>query len=153
MHVALIGATGNAGSRILTELVRREHSVTAIVRDVTKVPLSPGVEAKLGNVEDETGLAVLLEGHDAVISSVHFAASDPSKLIAAVRASGVRRYLVVGGAGSLQLALGKIPLGLNLIDAPNFFKSYLLFRPDRQKAGSFAHSSRHCSKHGTLDCR
>jgi len=120
MHVALIGATGNAGSRILAELVRRSHSVTAIVRDVTRVPALPGVEARSGDVSDESGLAALLRGHDAVISSVQFGGSDPGKLIAAVQRAGVRRYLVVGGAGSLEVALGKIPLGLKLIETPNF---------------------------------
>jgi putative NADH-flavin reductase len=124
MHVALIGATGNAGSRILAELVRRSHSVTAIVRDVTRVPALPGVEARFGDVSDESGLAALLRGHDAVISSVPFGGSDPGKLIAAVQRSGLRRYLVVGGAGSLEVALGKIPLGLKLIDTPNFPEAY-----------------------------
>jgi putative NADH-flavin reductase len=124
MHVALIGATGNAGSRILAELVRRSHSVTAIVRDVTRVPALPGVEARSGDVSDESGLAALLRGHDAVISSVPFGGSDPGKLIAAVQRSGLRRYLVVGGAGSLEVALGKISLGLKLIDTPNFPEAY-----------------------------
>jgi uncharacterized protein len=41
-------------------------------------------------------------------------ASEPAKLISAVWAYGVQRYLVVGGAGSLEIALGKIPLGLLL---------------------------------------
>lgn len=134
MHIALIGATGNAGSRILAELVRRGHSVTAIVRDVSRVPLSTGVEAKAGDVWDEAGLAALLNGHDAVISSVLFAASDPAKLIAAVRKSGVQRYLVVGGAGSLELALGTFPLGLKLIDAPSFPEAY---RQEAAAGGTF----------------
>ncbi len=124
MHVALVGATGNAGSRILAELISRGHSVTAIVRDVARVPSLSDVEAKSGDVLDEAGLAALLKGHDAVISSVHFAVSDPAKLIAAVRTSGVPRYLVVGGAGSLELALGTFPLGLKLIDAPSFPEAY-----------------------------
>lgn len=124
MHVALIGATGNAGSRILAELVRRGHSVTAIVRDATRVPSLPGVEAKSGDVFDKVGIAPLLAGHDAVISSVHFAAGDPATLISTVRASGVGRYLVVGGAGSLEVALGEFPLGLKLIDIPNFPEAY-----------------------------
>lgn len=119
MHVALIGATGNAGSRILAELVRRSHSVTAIVRDVTRVPALPGVEARFGDVSDESGLAALLRGHDAVISSVPFGGSDPGKLIAAVQRSGLRRYLVVGGAGSLEVAPGK-----RLMDAPGFPDAY-----------------------------
>jgi putative NADH-flavin reductase len=120
MHVALIGATGNAGSRILAELVQRGHTVTAIVRDPARVPVLSGVAAKAGDVADAMGLAALLAGHDAVVSAVPFASTDAAKLIATVRSAGVPRYLVVGGAGSLEVALGDFPLGLMLIDAPNF---------------------------------
>jgi uncharacterized protein len=119
MNVALIGATGNAGSRLLAELTRRGHTVTAIVRHPEKVPPQPGVTAKKGDVFDPQGLADLLKGHDAVIRSVHFTASDPRRLLEAVRASGVKRYLVVGGAGSLEVAPG-----VRLIDAPNFPEAY-----------------------------
>ena len=115
MKIALIGASGNAGSRILDELVRRGHSVTAIVRNPEKIAQNPKVTARAGDVFDQAGLANLLKGHDAVISSVHFTASDPRKLIEAVRAAGVNRYLVVGGAGSLEVAPGK-----PLIDTPEF---------------------------------
>lgn len=119
MNVALIGATGNAGSRILAELARRGHAVTAIARNASKVAALPGVTAKMGDVFDQEGLAALLRGHDAVISSVHFTASDPHKLIETVRASGVRRYLVVGGAGSLEVAPG-----VKVIDTPDFPAEY-----------------------------
>ena len=115
MHVALIGASGNAGSRILTELIRRGHSVTAIARNPAKIPPHLGATAKAGDVFDQDGLAALLKGHDAVVSSVHFTASDPAKLLGAVRASAVKRYLVVGGAGSLEAAPG-----LKVIDTPDF---------------------------------
>ncbi|MFM9718797.1 NAD(P)-dependent oxidoreductase, partial [Streptomyces galilaeus] len=81
MNVALIGATGNAGSRILAELVRRGHRATAISRNPAKVPALPGVAATAGDVFDAEGLVALVAGHDAVISSVHFTASDPEKLI------------------------------------------------------------------------
>jgi putative NADH-flavin reductase len=124
MHVALIGASGNAGSRILAELVQRGHTVTAIVRDPARVPVLAGVEAKAGDVADQPGLAALLAGHDAVVSAVPFATTDAARLIATVRSAGVPRYLVVGGAGSLEIALGDFPLGLNLIDAPNFPQAY-----------------------------
>jgi uncharacterized protein len=124
MHIALIGATGNAGSRILAELVHRGHAVTAIAREASRVSALPGVTAKSGDVSDATGLATLLKGHDAVISSVPFAGTDIAKLIATIRASGVQRYLVVGGAGSLELALGEFPLGLKFIDVPNFPEAY-----------------------------
>jgi putative NADH-flavin reductase len=115
MKIALIGASGNAGSRILTELVNRGHEVTAIARNPEKIAAQPRVTAKKADVYDQAGLAAVLKGHDAVISSVHFTASDPKKLIEAVRASGVKRYLVVGGAGSLEVAPGK-----KLIDTPEF---------------------------------
>ncbi|TDR84526.1 NAD(P)-dependent oxidoreductase [Enterovirga rhinocerotis] len=115
MNVALIGATGQAGSRILAELVRRGHRVTAIVRQPDRVPSQPGVTAERGDVYDQEGLTALLAGHDAVISAVHFTASDPRKLVEAVRASRVARYLVVGGAGSLEVAPG-----VRLVDTPDF---------------------------------
>jgi uncharacterized protein len=130
MHVALVGATGNAGSRILSELVSRGHSVTAIARNAARVPSLSGVEARSGDAADEKGLAALLRGHDAAISALPFAGTDAGKLIAAARASGVGRYLVVGGAGSLELALGAFPLGLKLIEAPNFPEAH------KQEAGA-----------------
>ncbi len=120
MKVALVGASGNAGSRILAELVRRGHLVTAIARNPEKIQASPQVTAKQGDAADEAGLASLLKGHDAVVSSIHFSASDPRKLIEAVRASGVKRYAVVGGAGSLEVAPG-----VKLFDTPAFPVMYL----------------------------
>jgi putative NADH-flavin reductase len=119
MKVALIGASGNVGSRILAELTRRGHAVTAIVRNPGKVAAGANVAAKKGDVYDRAGLADLLKGHDAVISAVHFTASDPKILIDAVRDSGVKRYLVVGGAGSLEVAPGK-----KLFETPNFPEAY-----------------------------
>ncbi|WP_458096048.1 NAD(P)-dependent oxidoreductase [Roseomonas sp. WA12] len=114
MKIALIGATGNAGSRILTELARRGHAVTAISRNPAgEVPA--GITAVAGDAGEPDALANLLTGHDAVVSSIHFAASDPEKLIGAVKRAGLRRYIVVGGAGSLEVAPGQ-----RLVDAPDF---------------------------------
>ncbi|MDO9298546.1 NAD(P)-dependent oxidoreductase [Bradyrhizobium sp.] len=115
MKIALIGATGNAGSRILAELSRRGHAVTAIARNPQKIPALKGVTPLQADANDVAGLAAALRGHDVVISSVHFTASDPNKLIEAVQAAGVGRYLVVGGAGSLEVAPG-----MKLFDTPQF---------------------------------
>jgi putative NADH-flavin reductase len=115
MKIALIGATGNAGSRILAELSRRGHAITAVARHPEKVPALTGVTSLKADANDVAGLAAVLKGHDVVISSVHFTASDPRKLVEAVHASGVSRYLVVGGAGSLEVAPG-----VKLIDTPEF---------------------------------
>jgi uncharacterized protein len=129
MKIALIGATGNAGSRILAELSRRGHAVTAIGRHPEKVPALPGVVPAKADVDDAKGLATALRGHDAVISSVHFTASDPHKLIEAVQESGVPRYLVVGGAGSLEVAPG-----VKLIDTPQF---PALYKAEAAAGGAF----------------
>ena len=129
MKVALIGASGNVGSRLLAELAARGHSVTAIVRNPEKLPARPGVTAKRGDVFDKAGLAALLAGHDIAISAVRFSASDARTLIDAVKASGVRRYLVVGGAGSLEVAPGK-----RLIDQPDFPAAY---KPEAAKGAEF----------------
>lgn len=129
MKVALIGATGNVGSRLLAELLSRGHAVTAIARHPEKVPARPGVTPKRGDVHEKAGLAPLLAGHDAVISAVRFSASDPHLLIGAMKAAGVPRYLVVGGAGSLEVAPGQ-----KLIDTPNFPAAY---KPEASAGGVF----------------
>jgi putative NADH-flavin reductase len=129
MKVALIGASGFIGSRLLAELSARGHAVTAIVRNPEKVASLPGVIAVKGDVFDKDGLAKLIAGHDAVISAVHFTASDPQILLAAVKQSGVKRYLVVGGAGSLEAAPG-----VKLFDTPEFPAIYL---DEARKGGVF----------------
>jgi putative NADH-flavin reductase len=118
-RIALIGATGNVGTRILNELVSRNHQVTAIVRDPSKVPARAGVTAARGDAADPAGLADVLKGHDAVVSALRFLDTDAQALIGAVRTSGVKRYLVVGGAGSLFVAPGQ-----RLIDQPDFPAAY-----------------------------
>jgi uncharacterized protein len=96
MKLAVIGAGGNVGSRIVAEALRRGHTVTSLGR------------------KDADHLAERVAAHDAVVSSVRFVDSDPHVLIDAVRRSGVKRYLVVGGAGSLESS-GKL-----VVESPNF---------------------------------
>lgn len=126
MKVALLGASGMVGSRILAELSSRGHTVTALARDTAKIATLPGVTAMAVDAFDGKALAAAYAGHDAAISSVHYLASDADTLIGAARASGVPRYLVVGGAGSLEVAPG-----VKLFDTPQFPAIYL----DEAKAG------------------
>ena len=119
MKIAIAGASGQAGSRLTAELARRGHAVTAIARNPERIAAQQNVTAKKGDVNDQAALAVLWAGHDAAISSVHFSVSDPVKLIGAAKASGVGRYLVVGGAGSLEVAPG-----VRLVTTPNFPAQY-----------------------------
>ena len=129
MKIALVGASGQAGSRILAELVRRGHHVTAIGRNPGAVAAGPLVTPVKGDANDVSGLAALLRGHDAVVTSVRFIDSDPQVLIGAVRASGVKRYFVVGGAGSLETAPGQ-----TLLDSPQFPE---LYRAEASKGADF----------------
>ena len=119
MKIALIGASGNVGSRIAAELSSRGHEITAIARKAAKISALPGVKPTAVDIANTEELVPILKGHAAVISSVHFVDSDPDQLIRAVNAAGVPRYLVVGGAGSLQVAPGKL-----LVDSPDFPKEY-----------------------------
>lgn len=108
MNVALIGATGNIGAKILTELVARGHTVTAIARNTEKLSPSSKVKMVAADAADPAALADALRGHDAVISSVPFAPGLSESIIAAVKQSGIKRYIMVGGAGSLEVAPGKM---------------------------------------------
>ena len=119
MKIALIGVSGRVGSRLLAELLRRGHTVTGIARDVKSVASQPGLSLSVGEATSAAELAPLIAGHNAVISASRFVSSDPKALIAAVRQAGVARLLVVGGAGSLEVAPGVM-----LVDAPNFPEAY-----------------------------
>jgi hypothetical protein len=130
MKIALVGASGNAGTRILKELSVRGHAVTAIARDPARIPALANVTAARGDVADTGGMAALLKGHDdAVVSSVRFGAGAAQQLLDAARAAGVRRYLVVGGAASLEVAPGK-----RLLDTPVFRAAY---KPEASAAAAF----------------
>jgi putative NADH-flavin reductase len=129
MKIAVAGASGRAGSRITTELARRGHTVTAIARNPEKIAVQPNVTPTKGDVLDQAGLAALWAGHDVAISSVHFLASDAAKLIGAAKASKVGRYLVVGGAGSLEVAPG-----VRLVTVPDFPAEY---RAEAEQGGAF----------------
>lgn len=120
MKVAVIGASGRGGSRIVAELARRGHQVTAIARHPETVEAAHNIIVRRGDL-NEVGFPGLIAGHDVVVSAVRFVNTDPDVLIEAVRKSGVGRYAVMGGAGSLEVAPG-----VRLLDTPQF--------PDAAKA-------------------
>ncbi|WP_353192445.1 NAD(P)-dependent oxidoreductase [Pandoraea pnomenusa] len=119
MKVALIGITGRVGKRVAEELLARKHTVTGIARNPENVEPEQGLTVVEGNAADPASLAPLLADHDAVISAGRFVTMDAAKLIEAVKRAGVPRLLVVGGAGSLEIAPGKA-----LIDTPDFPEAY-----------------------------
>ena len=113
--VALVGATGFIGEYLLSELVSRQHQVTALVRQPEKVPSLPGVTAKALEVKDLPALTQALQNHDVAVLAFHYLNTDFAALIAAIKASGVSRLVVVGGAASLEVAPG-----VELLSSPDF---------------------------------
>ncbi len=125
MKVALIGASGFVGKAILNELVSRGNEVIAIARDTAKIESSDEKISKVAaDVLDTEKLAAVLAGADAVVSAFNAGWTNPNlyndtieganAIQAAVKASGVKRYIFIGGAGTLRID------GHQLVDGPDF---------------------------------
>jgi putative NADH-flavin reductase len=122
--VAVIGATGFVGTQIVNELVNRGYGVEAIVRDASKVQQNENVSAKSVDVNNVDELANALKGNNAVISAFNAGWTNPNlyddflngsvNIENAVEKSGVKRFITVGGAGSLFIE------GNQLVDGPDF---------------------------------
>jgi len=125
MNIALIGATGFVGSAVLEELLRRGHQVTALVRNPASLAARVGLTVVPADAQDAAQVARAVAGHDAVVSAYNPGWTVPDlydqflrgtrAIHAGVKASGVRRLVVVGGAGSLYVAPG-----VQLVDTPEF---------------------------------
>jgi len=124
MKVAIIGATGFVGSALVTEFANRNIEVTAVSRNPKEENNDKITTAKADVLDVET-LAEFLKGHDAVVSAYNAGWTNPNiynDFIAgakavqeAVKKSGVKRFIVIGGAGSLFVAPG-----LQAVDTPDF---------------------------------
>lgn len=112
MKVAVIGATGNAGSRIMAELLKRGHNVRAIVRSQSNISSKNGIEVANSDLSDVAQLVDALKGADAVVSAYRPPADDTDQIVGTTRnitdavKKNKQRLLVVGGAGGLFVAPG-----------------------------------------------
>ena len=136
MKVALIGASGFVGSAILKELLDRGHEVKAIVRDVAKVKAAgANLQVAAANALNEDEVAAAVAGYEAVISAYNPGWTNPDlyreflqgaqAIQAGVKQAGLKRLIVIGGAGSLYVAEG-----VQAVDTPAF--------PNEWKAGATA---------------
>lgn len=140
MKIAIIGAAGNVGQRIVDEAMARGHDVTAIGRTWARLGTlgtQQAISADLTNTEET---ADVLRGHDVVVSSVRFTQYEPEMLTNAMAQSEVPRLVVVGGAGSLQL-----PDGMMVSETPNFPEAF------KAEAAAGARLLRHLQKTASLD--
>ena len=136
MKIALIGATGFVGSAILKEALNRGQQVTAVLRHPEKLSMKDkNLKVIPGDVMDTEKLSELMKGNDAVVSAYNPGWSNPDiyneflkgslSIQAAVKKSGIKRLITLGGAGSSYIAPN-----LQLIDTPEF--------PAEWKAGALA---------------
>ena len=122
--VSVIGATGFVGSKVVKELSDRGYEVQAIARDSSAVPPLPNVHPVNADVNDVDALSAILKGSDAVISAFNAGWTNPDlyrdfisgceNIEKATEESGVKRLIVIGGAGSLYID------GKQLVDGSDF---------------------------------
>lgn len=101
MHIAVVGASGAVGECVVRELHQRGHAITGISTHPESVLALERVVSVRGDANDPETLTGQLRGHDVVVSSIRFKKTNPSSLMSAVKSSGVPRYVVVGGSGTL----------------------------------------------------
>ncbi|WP_407713950.1 NAD(P)-dependent oxidoreductase [Comamonas testosteroni] len=124
MKVALIGATGFVGAGLLDELLRRGHEVVALVRKPEAAAAREHVQFVKADVLNADEVQRAVTSCDAVVSAYNAGWNNPNiyddfmrgsrAIVQGVKAAGIKRYLVVGGAGSLYVN------GQQLVDSPDF---------------------------------
>ncbi len=126
MNIVLFGASGNIGTRIMQESLDRGHSVTAVVRNPARILVHhPNLEVEKGDVLDAAQVTLFAAGNDVAVSafgpgignSVNYALfrKATESLLKGTKDAGVRRFINVGGAGSLFISPG-----VQLVDSPRY---------------------------------
>ena len=130
-NIVLIGASGYVGSALLKEALSRRNRVKAIVRHPEKITLqNPDLSVEKCDASDPAALSEICKGSDVVISAYNPGWKNPAitqetlrvypLILEGVKRSGVKRFLVVGGAGSLFVAPG-----VRLMDSGSMPEAYL----------------------------
>jgi uncharacterized protein len=136
MNVVVYGATGNSGSEIVKELLKRGHKVTAVARKAGSLKAADGLTVKTDDLSNVDAIVGIIKGADAVVSAYAPPMDDTDALlgvtereIAAVKKAGSARLLVVGGAGLLEVAPG-----VTLIKSGHLPVEYLPIATSHEKA-------------------
>jgi hypothetical protein len=130
MHLVVFGAGGNVGQRIVSEALNRRHRVTAAVRDDATILPQHNLDVVEADATQSRSVAQVSSGTDAIVSAISPRPGEDGRkassltdaataLIEGARSSGVRRLIIVGGAGSLEREPGH-----QLVDQPDFPDAY-----------------------------
>jgi len=124
MKIVVFGSSGRIGRVITAEALRRGHYVTAVSRRSHRMGLThPRLTSVRGDAADAASVAEVARGHDVAVVAVGPAPGGDDALFAAVARAmlaglsqaEVKRVVVLGGAGSLEVAGGG-----RLVDTPDF---------------------------------
>jgi uncharacterized protein len=124
VRIVVFGAGGTLGRRITEELLRRGHTVKVVVRAGSKPgPPRPRTVSVIADVTKPGSVGEAVRGADAVVSAIGPGSGEDASvvlhaargLLDGLRKAGVRRLVVVGGSGSLEVAPG-----IQLADTPQF---------------------------------
>ena len=131
MKIALIGATGYVGAPILSEALSRGHSVRALMRDKSKLPIVENLEAVELDINDSKALSEAIAGQDVAVHAyapprslsvderIALQTRGTESIISAVKQARIPRLLAVGGAGTSEVAPG-VPLMESYFFPPQF---------------------------------
>lgn len=128
MNITVIGATGFVGKNITNELTDRHHNVTGISRNPAASEKA-NLSYQAVDITNTNQLAESLKGQDVVVSAYNAGWDNPNlyedflagskNIQEAAKKAGVKRLIVIGGAGSLYVADG-----VQAVDTPDFPKEY-----------------------------
>ncbi len=133
MKITLFGASGKIGQQILLEALVRGHSVKALVRHPDTFPIThPRLTVAYADIFDSTSITEAVTGSDVAVNATGASGTDPQvfyvgstkAMIEAMRRVNTMRLIVVGGAGSLEVAPGVL-----FVDTPHFRREWELWRP------------------------
>ncbi|MBA2680820.1 MAG: NAD(P)-dependent oxidoreductase [Ktedonobacteraceae bacterium] len=112
---SVLGASGTIGQRIVFEALERGHEVKALVRNPENVSLTNSrLSVALVDIFNPESIFQAIVDADVVVNATGPAGSDPQSfftnstnaVIHALEKSEGKRLLVVGGAGTLEVAPG-----------------------------------------------
>lgn len=108
MHVAVFGASGRTGRPLVEQALRAGHTVSALVRDPSKLGLShENLRIVRGDISDPERISEVIQGQDAVLIALGPGPQSPPEMltqgirqiVAAMQQKGVRRVVAMSGAG------------------------------------------------------
>jgi putative NADH-flavin reductase len=128
MKIAVFGAGGRIGSRIVNEALNRGHDVTAVVRHPENYTMIHShLKVAKGDIFNSQDVETGAFNQDAVVCAYGNPPGVPAStitevanpLINGLKQAHVKRLIIVGGAGSLEVSPG-----VQLVDTPDFPEPY-----------------------------